>query len=438
MSVYSHPRSKYYWCRFHVRGHEFRLSTGKTNRREAESEERRLRAEREAAAAATAARPAGGVDLATLAGLDVERATASGVSADHLKTLEHQWSSVVSRFGGVALGAITYDSLQRYIAARRKAGVREQTIRREVQAVRRGLAIAKRRGWILTVPDAPKIKSDPPNLKRKGKLVPVEAIREWLAAMPDDVRDHATVAAVTGLRAKELERLEASWVEPAPPGSATELVLRIPAHAAKTGQERIVGLPDAAHSAIRRQVERRPQGGPLWGSENHKRARATACRAIGYQGTITLRDLRHTYATLGLAATGDQWATMAALGHSDLRTTSIYQSTTTERAAAVGAAAAAQILSETGAPPLEHHGVTVDEGMLKAALLRVVELVGAAGFELAAPSSQSTADECTRMLAHLLACNNCQKKLADELWWCLNAPVTGALPLEHRAVSGGR
>ena len=54
---------------------------------------------------------------------------------------------------------------------------------------------------------------------------------------------------------------------------------------------------------------------------------------------------------MALAASGHQWGTMAALGHADLRTTSVYQSTTTARAAAVGAAATAEILPEAGAPP---------------------------------------------------------------------------------------
>jgi len=67
-------------------------------------------------------------------------------------------------------------------------------------------------------------------------------------------------------------------------------------------------------------------------------AEREACRELGYRPAVALRDLRHTFGTLAVRNTGDPWAALQALGHSDLRTTSIYQSTTVERAAATSVA----------------------------------------------------------------------------------------------------
>src|SRR5574340_1138047 len=50
------------------------------------------------------------------------------------------------------------------------------------------------------------------------------------------------------------------------------------------------------------------------------------------------RDVRHTFAKLALAATADAVAVQAALGHMDLRTTRLYQSSTPARTAAASAA----------------------------------------------------------------------------------------------------
>ena len=156
-------------------------------------------------------------------------------------------------------------------------------------------------------------------------------------------------------------------------------------------------MHDQAVDAIRRQLERDPTSECVFGGTDYRRARADALKTIGYDQTITLRDLRHTWATLALAASHDPWATMAALGHADLRTTSIYQSTTIERASAVGDAGARAVLG-TGAPATGAPDVSV---------------VGAAGFELAAPSSQSL---CSHVLQHASTCNHCLDAIATALW----------------------
>lgn len=329
-----------------------------------------------------------------LAGLDGERAMAAGATPAWLASLEMTWSPVCRVLHGTDPASVSYETIERYVIVRREEGVKGQTIRREVQALRRGLTIAERRGWIMAVPKAPTIKSSPKDERRRGKLHPPDVLRRWLDAMPEAARDHAMFAAMTGLRAAEIARVRAEWVSPAPRGSNTRAVLRVPAEAAKSRTDRVVGLPDVAVEIVKRRVATHHDEPLVFGDVSYRRARREACAAIEYPKTITLRDLRHTYATLSLARTGDPWATMQALGHADLRTTSIYQSTTTERATAVAAAVADAL---TGAPKPE----------------QCQGLVGAHGFEPWAPSSQM---ECGAAIEHVSECSACLDLIADTLW----------------------
>ena len=81
----------------------------------------------------------------------------------------------------------------------------------------------------------------------------------------------------------------------------------------------------------------------MFSDKNHGPERKAASKRAGSETTITLRDCRHTYATIGLQHTSDPTATMRALGHKDLRTTELYQSSTVDRTAAVGAGPAEMI-----------------------------------------------------------------------------------------------
>ena len=77
---------------------------------------------------------------------------------------------------------------------------------------------------------------------------------------------------------------------------------------------------------------------PVFASADHRKSYATAVRRIGYGQPITLRDLRHTHATLALMGTGDATAVQSIMGHGDLATTQQYLSSTQDRIGAVAAA----------------------------------------------------------------------------------------------------
>jgi integrase len=244
--------------------------------------------------------------------------------------------------------------VERYIVARRseKNGkgkskdepVRGQTIVREVQALRRGLKIARRRGALRKLPDDwPSVRRDPPRESQRGHLHAPEVLRKWLDALPEDARAQATVALQTGLRATELRRIAWGWVERVE-GMAVPALLRVPAAGAKTRTERVVGLPAESLEVLERLAAAHEfdRDVPLMDSD-YKKSFHAASTAIEYDRRIHLRDLRHCYSTLGLQGTGDATATQAALGHAQLATTQRYLSSTLERAAAVSAAVARAI-----------------------------------------------------------------------------------------------
>src|SRR6185436_6583707 len=114
--------------------------------------------------------------LAQVSAADIARAEGDGVTASQAKTLRYLWARVLEHFKPDSDPAeIDFERVEKYVHARRANGQRGQSITREVQCLKRGLKIAKRRSWIDEFPvDWPRIKSDPPDARRAGKWVPVE------------------------------------------------------------------------------------------------------------------------------------------------------------------------------------------------------------------------------------------------------------------------
>lgn len=334
--LYRPKGSSVWWTKFKHAGATVRKSTRASNRKEAETEARRLRVEHEQNSGPGGRQPGHRFD--ELEAADIARAEAEGTDkATRQQTLEWIWGRMVDFFGPATdIAKVNFETVQEYIGHRRRQGVKGQTIRREVQALKRGLQIAKRRGWIPRVMDDwPLIRSDAPDEKKKGKLVHPDAVRAAIATMHADARDELLFAALTGLRAAELKRVRFDWVAPAPTGSPCPALLQLPAQATKTRHPRTVGLSQYALDILR---QRSHSGNELVFSQaNHKKALRLACERAGVP-RFTLRDLRHTYATFALTGTSDAVAVQAALGHTDLRTTQLYQSSTLVRTAAASAA----------------------------------------------------------------------------------------------------
>ena len=148
---------------------------------------------------------------------DVQRAQDAGATTHHLRNLEALWVTVLARVGAdtpmVRLAQNIFDTSQAYIGTRRQEGVRGQTIRREIAAMKRAFQICSRRGLLDEGPyHWPAIKSDPPSQARSGKLHSVEAIHQLIGVLPQEAADLLGFVAWTGLRATEAKKVEWPWV----------------------------------------------------------------------------------------------------------------------------------------------------------------------------------------------------------------------------------
>lgn len=393
--LYFHRKTGGIWCRFWVNGREFRRSCKTRDPRAAEVEARRLRVEveQDPDAAPARGREAG---LEALAVEDILEHKRRGVGELYVNRLESKWVVVLRNMPeGIAAGAIDYDTLRAYEGRRRDNGIRGQTIVRELRCIRRTLVLAKRRGFIRELPDPwPTVRRDAPDRRRAGKLWPPELCVMFIRKLHDDARDEVEFALLTGLRLHECKRVEAGWVEPAPTGSPTPALLRVPAWAAKTGEERVVGLAAAALAIVRRRVEAEPRRAQVFTSSNYRKHRESVAKALGWPVPPTMRDMRHTYATLALLGTSDPVGVMRSLGHKDLRTTERYLSSTLDRIAGASAAVASALLAETPAEP-EHHDRSTGDVMEGERLQLGGKVERATRFELATFSLEGRGSSAT-------------------------------------------
>jgi integrase len=300
-------------------------------------------------------------DLALLAGYDYARAAADGVGKRQMNQLERFWEKHLFRLLGVGLpiAEITYSTVIAYLTARRAEGARGQSLRKEIGCLKRTLKVAVREGLIPVVPELPeRIKTDPARSWQRGKLHPLPVLVAWLDEVKrreaEDSRSagawlQARVSLQMGLRGEsEAQQLAASWLEEVPASvtraSGAVGAVRVPASAAKDREERLVGIDAEMWSLLAAEAEGKPWDAPLLPGRHDKIYRAASV-AIGYKRPITLRDLRHCYASYA-AEEVDLVAVQSALGHADLEVTQRYLTTTFARTAKASVVVAGALARE--------------------------------------------------------------------------------------------
>lgn len=330
MSLYKQAGSQFWWCQFRVAGQLIRSSTGKVDREEAERWEREYRVQLEKA---TPTRRRGVKHLQWLSDEDVRRARKEGATDDHCTILRQRWDRTIAELGDVDPITITLDVLEGYIEARKvpkvvsnykttKVKARNQTIRRELADIRRALLRAKREGWITEIPEPwPSLKSEPKKAAQAGKVHSPAIVKKVLADLPPDVVDAARVCSATGLRAAELKRLRFSWVREVS-GMKVPAILELPDDSTKSRRARPLGVNAEILKILKRRFK--AHGDLLFPRDGYKKALDRACKRAGYEKTITLRDLRHMFATEKLKKSGDLAAVSKALGHASVATTALY------------------------------------------------------------------------------------------------------------------
>lgn len=339
-----YKRGRIWWTEFEHAGARHRISTGETDHRRASKEANQLRAQVEKEAG-PGGRPRG-VALDVLRALDVERAEQVGLGGSRRKTLLEVWSPVLRLIGQrTDAHALSLTVMDDYEGRRRAEDVRGQTIRREVQAVVRGLRLAKRAGVIRVMPfdpdDLRAIASDPP--------LPAQQAKEWAAieiakvldrlskkAVTAGIRDQMRLVQLTGLRLTELKRLRASWV--------VRGKLRVPAIAgAKTKRPRELPLTPEARAVIKKWAKKLEGDAPLFARGKPNKALADASRRARMAAVLTPRDIRAWYITH--AGRRDPAAAQRLAGHTSIATTNRYLHADARRilAAARSAAEAAGV-----------------------------------------------------------------------------------------------
>lgn len=322
MSLYKQPTSSVWWCQFRVAGQLVRRSTGETDRVAAEREERRLRSQREQAA------PVKRRGVGTIHDLgveDVARAEAEGGTSSWVERVETFWDKIEFHFKpSTDPIKITATDVLAFVADRRSSGVKGQTIRRELQALLRGLKSAKAKGWISQLPDPwPELKDDPKDPKQRGKLHPAKVIIRVASELPERACDGFAFCLATGLRLHELQRVRASFVRPAPAKSKAAAVLVMPDETTKGRKRRPIGLSKASLGIVRRREKQ--FGDEIFPIYGYGQALRRTCKRLGISPTVTMRDLRHAYASRALKVSGGNLSAVAkALGHTETETTNLY------------------------------------------------------------------------------------------------------------------
>ena len=417
-------RGTTWWVKFKSNGKRVRRSTGKTARGEAKREALQIiAAERRATPARSPGRGSG--RLITLAAEAEAAAIRRGLSDGEVQATGIIWRNLLDHFGeDTSVRDVTAEQIAAYEGVRRSkttrrrvakgkwvetpAGIRGQTIRRELGRLRRGMQTALARGWLHALPAFPKIRKEPARAGRKGRVIPIAKALDAISRMPPEAGAEYTVALLTNLREAELHRLEASWIEAAPKKSGVPAIFRVPAAAAKDREERVIGCPQIVLDVLGPIAAEIPSG-PLFPRSRwqNRRAIRTASRASGVPFRITLRDMRKTYASIA-GASESVAAIGASLGHEDLETTSIYVEAELSKTVAVSAAVASAWKAAKGP---QRQGPQSKKKRTARKRSSSEKRVGAARFELAAPCTPSKVNELT----HCPHCGGDLSKAPDSI-----------------------
>ncbi len=254
--------------------------------------------------------------------LENEHKRSVRTDAKWLKTLD-------SYIGDLALESIHMGTLQPYIIARKKKGVKMRTINHGLQIIRHILNLASSEWmdeygltWLAT---APKIKLLPLNDARKPYPLDWEEQDLLFAKLPIHLREMALFAVNTGCRDSEICKLRWKWEIPT---STAEIgsVFIIPGEGVKNGEDRLVVLNRAARSVIERQRGKHSEfvfiyrGKPVGRMLNNGWRKAR--KAVNLP--VRVHDLKHTFGRRLRSAGVSFEDRQDLLGHKSSRITTHY------------------------------------------------------------------------------------------------------------------
>lgn len=231
--------------------------------------------------------------------------------------------------GDLALESIHIGSLQSFIEARKKEGVKTKTINHGLQTVRQILNLAAG-VWMdehgLTwLASPPKIKLLPELDSRKPYPLNWEEQDRLFDALPNHLREMALFAVNTGCRDREICKLQWSW-EVKVPIPEIGFVFIIPSEQVKNGEDRLVVLNRVAREAIDRQRGKDSKfvftykGKPISRMLNNGWRKARKLTKL----SVRVHDLKHTFGRRLRAAGVSFEDRQDLLGHKSSRITTHY------------------------------------------------------------------------------------------------------------------
>lgn len=309
-------RGQVWWVRFRFNGQHIRRSAKTTKKSEAQAYLHRLLDEH--AQQARGDRPR---HLLTEAmERYFEEAT---LKPGTLETYRFNSRTVTRLLGHLHLDEIDRRALAEFIATRKRTGVTDATIRRDLAFVGSVFSMANRWGWVDTSPVTKLNKRGLKESSPRTRFLSRDEFDRLHAAASKSLQPILVLAVETGMRKEELLGLTISSID----------LRRREAHLAdtKTGTPRRVPLSAKAIEAMRDLLEQRgrPRSRYLFckpdGSRigDPKKAFAGACTRAQIDD-FRFHDLRHTFASWWVQEGGDLYRLSRVLGHKTLAMSSRY------------------------------------------------------------------------------------------------------------------
>jgi integrase/recombinase XerD len=233
-------------------------------------------------------------------------------------------SKVCARLmGHLHLDEISRRTLSEFVSTRKRSGVTDATIRRDLAFLSSVFSMASRWGWVDTNPVTALNKKSLKESRPRTRFITREEFARLHEAASDDLKPILILAVETGLRKEELLGLKTSSID----FRRRELHLEI----TKTNTPRRVPLSAKAMETIRELLEQRsrPRSSYLFckadgrRSGNPKKAFWGACRRAGIED-FRFHDLRHTFASWWVQGGGDLYRLSRVLGHTTLQMSARY------------------------------------------------------------------------------------------------------------------
>ncbi len=313
-SVYR--RGDIWWVRFRINGQHIRRSAKTSKKADAQAYLHRLLEEYAKKARGDEERPR---HLLTEA-MDrfFEEATLKP------RTLEsYRFNSKVCAriLGRLHLGEINRRALSEFVGTRKRLGVTDATVRRDLAFLSSVFTMASRWGWVDTNPVTSFNKKTLKESRPRTRFITREEFARLHESASDDLKPILVLAVETGLRKEELLGLTVASIDL----RRRELHLE----ETKTSNPRRVPLSLGLGNDPRASGTLRPRSPYLFCKPdgkhigNPKKAFIGACRRAGIQD-FRFHDLRHTFASWWVQGGGDLYRLSRILGHTTLQMSARY------------------------------------------------------------------------------------------------------------------